>query len=62
MRTRVIEVLLLVAALTFAITWSPLAAQEEAAPSIKTGGESTPAVTAPAPPPGWLERDTLTGD
>ena len=44
MTSRVIEMLLLVAALTLAVRLSALAAQEE------------------APPPGWLERDTLTGD
>jgi len=61
-RARVIEVLLLVAALTFAITCSALAAQEEEAPIINTGDETAPAITTPAPTPGWLERDTLTGD
>jgi len=62
MRTRIIEVLLAVAAMTFAAGFSALAAQEEAAPALSTGGEATPANTAPAPPPGWLERDTLSGD
>jgi porin len=62
MRTRIIEVLLAVAAMTFAAGFSALAAQEEAAPTLGTGGETTPAINAPAPPPGWLERDTLTGD
>ena len=62
MRTRVIEVLLAVAVMTFAAGFSALAAQEEAAPIINTTGETTPSTTAPAPPPGWLERDTLTGD
>ncbi len=62
MRTKVIEVLLAVAAMTLAITCSALAAQEEAAPSSTMGGETTPTISAPAPPPGWLERDTLTGD
>jgi porin len=60
MRTRVIEVLLVVA-MTFAIPWSALAAQEEAVPSSNVGVETTPAITAPSPPD-WLERDTLTGD
>jgi len=27
-----------------------------------TGNETTSTTTAPVPPPGWLERDTLTGD
>jgi porin len=62
MRTRVIEVLLAVAAMTFAIRCGALAAQEEAAPTLNMSGETTPTITAPAPPPGWLERDTLTGD
>ncbi len=52
----------MVTAMTFAITCGSLAAQEEAAPSITMGGETTPTITAPAPQPGWLERDTLTGD
>jgi porin len=51
-----------VTAMTFATPWSALSAQEKAAPSSNTGGETTPAITAPAAPPGWLERDTLTGD
>jgi len=59
---RVIEVFLAMAVMTFAAGFSAVAAQEEAAPSSNTGGETTPAITAPAPPPGWLERDTLTGD
>jgi carbohydrate-selective porin OprB len=62
MRRRVIEVFLAVAIMTFAAGFSAAGAQEGAAPSSNTGGETTPAVTAPAPPPGWLERDTLTGD
>ena len=59
---RVIEVFLAVAVMTFAAGFSAVAAQEEAVPIINTGGETTPATTAPAPSPGWLERDTLTGD
>jgi porin len=59
---RVIAVFLVVAIMTFAAGFSALAAQEEAAPIINVGGETTPAITVPAPPPGWLERDTLTGD
>jgi porin len=54
--------MLLAAAMTFAIGWNALAAQEEAAPIITMGAETTPTIPAPAPPPGWLERDTLTGD
>ena len=52
----------MVTAMTFGIGWGELAAQEKAAPIITMSGETTPAMTAPAPPPGWLERDTLTGD
>ena len=59
MRTKV---LLAVAAIMLAITCSALAAEEEAAPSSTMGGETTPSITAPAPAPGWLERDRLTGD
>lgn len=61
MRTRLIE-LLAVVAMTFATGRSALAAQEKAVPMINTSGDTTPAITAPAPQPGWLERDTLTGD
>jgi porin len=46
MRTRIIEVFLL-AAMTLA---------------IRGGASAAPAITSPAPPSGWLERDTLTGD
>ena len=62
MRRRVVEILLAIAAVTIAAGFSDVAAAEEAAPIIDTGGETTPAVTAPAPQPGWLERETLTGD
>ena len=62
MRRRVIEVFLAVAVMTFAAGFSAVAAQDEAAPIINTGGETTPTMTASAPPTGWLERDTLTGD
>jgi porin len=62
MRNRVMVVFLLVAAMTLAIRSSALTAQEEAAPILNMGSQTTPAVTTPAPPPGWLERDTLSGD
>ena len=62
MRRRVIGVLLALAIMTFAAGFSAAVAQDEAAPIIKTSGGTTPAITAPEPPPGWLERDTLTGD
>jgi hypothetical protein len=61
-RRRVIEVLLTVAVMTFAAGFSAVASQEEAAPTLRTGGETTPTINATAPPPEWLERDTLTGD
>jgi hypothetical protein len=59
---RVIGVFLAAAIMTYAAWFSAAAAQEKAVPGSNTGGETTPAVTAPAPPPGWLERETLTGD
>jgi len=62
MRTRVIQALLVVMAMTLAIGWSAAAAQEKAAPSINLGGGTTPAAKASTGPPGWLDRDTLTGD
>jgi len=62
MRRRAIEVLLAVAAMTFAARFDAAAAQEEATPITNTGGETAPAGTASTPPPGWRERDTLTGD
>jgi porin len=62
MRRRVIEICVAVAVLTFAAGFSSVAAQEEVAPIINTGGEPTPTVTASASQPGWLERDRLTGD
>jgi porin len=62
MRRRVAEVFLAVTVMTFAVGFSAVAAQEAAAPTLNTGGETTPTTTATAPPPGWLERDTLTGD
>jgi porin len=61
MRTRIIEVFLL-AAMTLAIRGGASAAQEEAPQVINMGGKIPPAITSPAPPSGWLERDTLTGD
>jgi porin len=62
MRRRVIGVFLAVAIMTFAAGFSAAVAQEEAAPIINTGGEPAPGTTPTAPPPGWLARDTLTGD
>ena len=60
--TIVVEIFLAMAVITFVAGFSAVAAVEETAPIINTGGETTPAVTAPAPQPGWLERETLTGD
>ena len=57
-----LEVLLAVAALTFAVSGRALAVPEEVTTPASTDGESTPAPGTPAPSPGWLERDTLTGD
>ena len=48
--------------MTFAAGFSAAAAQEGAAPTLSRGGESPPTINATAPPPGWLERDTLTDD
>lgn len=62
MKNRLIEVLVVVTAMTLAVGWGESAAQEKAVPILTMGGETTSAVTAPAPLPGWLERDTLTGD
>jgi porin len=62
MRRRVVKIFLAMAVMTFAAGFSAVAAPEEAPPIINTGGETIPAVTAPAPQAGWLERDTLTGD
>ena len=60
--TIVVEIFLAMAAMTFVAGFSAVAAAEEVAPIINTSGETTPAVTAPVPQPGWLERETLTGD
>ena len=62
MRRRFIEVFLAVAVMTFAAGFSAFADQEKAAPITKMGGDTASAITAAAPQPGWLERDTLTGD
>lgn len=62
MRRRVTEVFLVVAVMTFAAGFSAFAAQEEAAPVTKMGGDTASAIAASAPQPGWLERDRLTGD
>jgi porin len=60
MGRRVFEVFLAVAAMTFGAGFSAVAAQEQAAPTINAGGETTSASAASAP--GWLERDMLIGD
>jgi porin len=61
MRNKGFEVLLLAAVMILAIGWSAWSAQE-AAPSSNTSGETAPANTVPASQPGWLGRETLTGD
>ena len=62
MKSRVTEVFLAVAAVTFAVGYSALAGLEEAPPIITMGGESFLTAAVPAPQPSWLERDRLTGD
>ena len=64
MRRRIIniEVLLAVAVMIFAAGFSTAFAEEQAAPTRSSGDDTTPASTETAPQPGWLERDTLTGD
>jgi hypothetical protein len=57
-----IEVWLAVAVMTFAVGLSVADAQEQAAPTHSTGGQTTPATTESAPPTGWRERDTFTGN
>ena len=57
-----VKVFLAMAVVTFTAEFSTVVATEETAPVIKTGSETTPAVTAPTPQPGWMERETLTGD
>jgi porin len=61
MKTGIIAMLLAVAALTLAPLSNAWAGSEQAASITDRGAETTPAGTALAPP-GWLERDTLTGD
>ena len=62
MISKVIEMLLVVVAMTFATGCSALADQGNAVPINNMGREATPAITVSALAPGWLERDTLTGD
>jgi porin len=60
---RVMGVLLAVAVMTFAAGLSAVSAQSDAVANISTSGEITAAkALPPAPQPGWLGRDTLTGD
>jgi porin len=61
MKTGIIAMLLAVAALTLAPVSTAWSGSEQAASITTRGAETTPAGTALAPP-GWLERDTLTGD
>jgi porin len=62
MRTRIIEVVLGLAAFAFALAGSSSAALPDAPPVIDAGAAVTPANATPAPPPSWLDRDTLTDD
>jgi len=61
-RIKVIGVLLAVAVIALAPGCSAWADQGSAVPISGEGGEAAPAITEPAPQPGFLERDTLTGD
>ena len=56
MRRRVTEVFLVVAVMTFAAGFSAFAAQEEAGPVTKMGGDTASAIAASAPQPGWYQR------
>ena len=62
MRRRVTGVFLALAIMTFAAGFSAAVAQDETAPIIKADSGTTPVTTVSTGPPGWLERDTLTGD
>lgn len=60
MTRRVIEVLLAMAVIVAG--FSAATAQEALPPIIDTSVETAPTSSASAAAPGWLERDTLTGD
>src|SRR5438034_8386384 len=60
MKSKVIDVFLAVAAMTFAAGYNAIAGPEM--PIITMGGETFLTSTEPTPQPSWLERDTLTGD
>ena len=62
LRTQVVGVLLALAVITFATGGGALADQLNAEPIHNTGGEATPAIAESPTQPGWLERNTLTGD
>jgi porin len=62
MRRRVMGVILSMAIMILTAGFSAFADQEKEAPVIRIGGDTASAITASAAEPGWLERDTLTGD
>jgi porin len=62
MKRRVIQIFLAVAIMTVVPGFSLMAAQEKAAPIIKSEGAAATTITSSAPQPGLLERDRLTGD
>jgi porin len=57
-----VAVLVAMAAVTLAVASGALDDEQKAAPITTGGGDTTSIINASAPPPGWLERDTLTGD
>ncbi|MEI6154479.1 MAG: carbohydrate porin [Deltaproteobacteria bacterium] len=59
---RVIRTFLLITILALTANAGVLAAEENTAAVDVASGEITAAAAPSAPPPGWLERDTLTGD
>ena len=61
MKTRIICFLLAMAALTLVTVGGAWSNLEPSAPTPNQGGETTSPATGPTPP-GWLVRDTLTGD
>jgi porin len=50
------------AVMIFDLGLGTVAAEEEPAPIINSGREGASTIAPSAPAPGWLERDTLTGD
>jgi carbohydrate-selective porin OprB len=62
MRTGMVAVLAAMVAVTPAVASGALADEQKAAPITTEGGDTTFIINAPESPPGWLERNTLTGD